>query len=105
MAISVDWPTKVITIPQDYLIPIIGTLYDLDTDQFRLDLKNLEDDSAEGMVWPDTHRHSTVVTVAGVTYARVIEIINGYRLSSWTASTPYAWRGRTITSSTWRTAF
>jgi len=58
MAISVDWPTKVITIPQDYLIPIIGTLYELDTDQFRLDLKNLEDDSAEGMVWPDTHRQA-----------------------------------------------
>lgn len=78
MAITVDWPSKVITIPQGDLTLIGGTLYELDTNAFRLALKDLEDDPAEGMVWPDTHRHNAEVTVAGTTFARVIEIINGY---------------------------
>lgn len=77
MALSVDWATKVITVPQSYCTHITGTLYELDTNQMRLDLKDLEDDVI-GIVFPDTHRHNTTVTVAGVTYARTIEIINGY---------------------------
>lgn len=77
MAISVNWPSKIITVPQADLTHVTGTLYELDTNVFRLALKDLED-SEEGQVWPDTHRHNTEVTVAGVTYARVIEIINGY---------------------------
>lgn len=80
MAISIDWGNKIINVPQSYLTLITGTLYELDTDQFRLDLKALEDDE-EGMPFPDTHRHNTEVTVVGVTYARVIEIINGYSVT------------------------
>ena len=77
MAVTINWVTQVITVPQADLIPVTGTLYELDTDWFRLSLKDLEDD-AEGMVFLDTHRHNTQVTVAGTTFARVIEIINGY---------------------------
>lgn len=77
MAISINWATKVIFIPQADLTPISGSLYALDTDIFRLALKDIED-SEEGQVFPDTHRHNTEVTVAGTTFARVIEIINGY---------------------------
>ena len=79
MPISITWGTKTINVPQSYLTNITGTLYELDTEQFRLDLKALEDDP-EGMPFPDTHRHNTEVTVAGVTYARFIEIINGYSI-------------------------
>jgi hypothetical protein len=80
MAISVDWGTKVITVPQADLTLITGTLYELDTDVFRLALKALEDDEY-GMAHPDTHVHNTEVTVAGVTYARFIEIVNGYSVT------------------------
>ena len=80
MPISIEWGTRVISIPQLYLEHDSGTLYKLDTEQFRLDLKSLEDDE-EGMPFPDTHRHNTEVTVAGVTYARTIEIINGYSIT------------------------
>jgi hypothetical protein len=79
MAISITWGTKTINVPQSYLTNISGTLYELDTEQFRLDLRGFEDDE-EGIPFPDTHRHSTEVTVAGITYARVIEIINGYEI-------------------------
>ena len=77
---SVDWPTGVISVPQSDLTLISGSLYELDTDAFRLELRSLEDDS-EGMPWPRTHRHNTEVTVAGTTFARTIEIINGYSVT------------------------
>lgn len=77
MPVTIDWDNQVIQVPKSYLTLISGTLYELDTDTFRLDLKDLED-SETGMPFPDTHLHNTEVTVAGVTYARTIEIINGY---------------------------
>lgn len=77
MAISIDWNTKIISVPQSDLTFISGTLYELDTDWFRLELKAIEA-STEGMPFDDTHRHSTAVSVAGTTFFRIIEIINGY---------------------------
>jgi hypothetical protein len=78
--ITIDWGTRVINVPRDYLTLVTGTLYELDTNTFRLDLKALEDDEA-GIAFPDTHNHNTAVTVAGTTYARFIEIINGYSIT------------------------
>jgi len=77
MALSIDWPTKVIYVPKSYLTLVSGSLYELDVNDFRLDLKNIED-SEEAMSFPDTHRHNTQVLLSGVTYARTLEIINGY---------------------------
>jgi len=75
----VDWPTKTIHVLQADLTPVSGTLYDLDTNWFRLQLRDLEDDP-DGMVYERTHFHNTENSVAGVTYARVVEIINGYKV-------------------------
>ena len=80
MAISVNWATKVISIPQADLTHVSGTIYELDTDWFRLQLKDLED-GEDGMPFPDTHVHNTEVTVAGITYARTVTIINGYTVT------------------------
>jgi hypothetical protein len=80
MPVTVNWGTKVINIPQSYLTPLGGSVYELDLDAFRLDLKDLEDD-AEGMPFADTHMHNTEVTFSGVTLARVILIINGYTVT------------------------
>lgn len=80
MAVSIDPATKVITVPQADLTLVSGTLYTYDTDAFRLELKDWED-SELGMPHPDTHSHNTEVTIAGVTYARFIEIINGYSVT------------------------
>jgi hypothetical protein len=82
MAPSIDWPTGVISIQQSdtsLLTLLSGTLYELDTDALRLALKDLED-SEEGMLWPDTHRHNTIVTISGIAYARTVEIINNYSI-------------------------
>lgn len=79
MALSVNWITRVITVPQADLTPLGGGVYELDIDAFRLELKDLED--GEGMPFPDTHRHNTTVTLGGVTLARTFEIINGYTVT------------------------
>lgn len=80
MAISITWGTKVINVPIDALEPVSTGIYKLSIDTFRLALKALEDDE-DGMAFPDTHRHSTEVELAGITLARVIEIINGYTVT------------------------
>jgi len=80
MAISIDWATQVITVPQVYLTPLGGSIYELNLNTFRLSLKDLEDDE-DGIIFPKTHNHNPPVTVSGVTVARVIEIINGYTVT------------------------
>lgn len=80
MSISINWKTKVIFIPQSFLTPLGGALYELDTDVFRRALKNLEDDEI-GMMYDDTHKHNTTVLLGGIEYARIVEIINGYTVT------------------------
>lgn len=80
MAISVNWATGVITVPQADLTFISGTLYEMDTDVFRLALKALEA-GVEGMPFADTHAHNTEVTVAGTTFARTVEILAPYSVT------------------------
>ncbi len=91
MTISINWSTKVISVPQADLTLVSGTLYELDVDAFRLALKNIED-GEEGMAFPDTHRHNTAVTLSGVTYARTFEVINGYTITFEDTGTPYTVR-------------
>ena len=80
MPVTIAWGTKVINVPQSYLTNLGGGVYELDVNQFRLDLKNLEDDEA-GMPFLRTHNHNTEVTLGGVTIARTFEIINGYTIT------------------------
>ena len=80
MPITITWSTHTINVPQDYLTPISGTLYELDVDAFRLALKDIED-SEEGMPHPTTHSHNTEVSLGGVTYARTVEILYPYTVT------------------------
>jgi len=80
MAISVNWITGEIFVPKaDTQLVSLGPpeVRQHDTDAFRLELKDLEDD-AEGRPWPRTHNHNLPVTIAGVTYARTFEVIPPY---------------------------
>jgi hypothetical protein len=79
VALSINPATKVITIPQADLIFVSGTLYELDTNAFRLDVLALI--ASEPYIWmPDAYSHNTEVTVAGTTFARTLEFINGYSI-------------------------
>lgn len=88
MAITIDWPTGIISVPQADITFISGTLYELDTDWFRLQLRALEA-SENGIPWPPTHTRKDSTAVAGTTIAQVVEIVNGYSVqftpdSQWT---------------------
>ena len=88
MALSVNWLTKVITVPQADLSFISTGLYGLNVETFRLALKDIED-SEDGMSFPDTHRRNAPVTLAGVTYAQTFEVINGYTITFQSTGTAY----------------
>jgi hypothetical protein len=78
VALSINWLTKVIFVPKADLTFISGVLYELDVDAFRLELKGIEA-TMIGMAFLDTHAQRTSeITLSGTTYARIIEIINGY---------------------------
>jgi hypothetical protein len=50
---------------------------ELDLNAFRLELKDLED-GLEGMPFLKTHNHNTEVTLSGLTYARIVEVLDPY---------------------------
>jgi hypothetical protein len=75
--ITINRLTQVILVPVSFLTLVSGSLYELDVDALRLALKDIED-SPEGMSYVDTHRHNGELVLSGVTYARSVEIINGY---------------------------
>lgn len=91
MAISIDWATRVIFVPQADLTLISAGLYELDVDDFRLALKDIED-SEEGIAFPATHQRNAPVTLSGTTYAQTFEIINGYTVEFESTGTPYTVR-------------
>lgn len=79
---SIDWGTQVISILQadTFMTEDATNEYTLDMNGLRLALKDQED-NVEGIPFLDTHSHNTEVTLSGVTYARTVEIINGYTCS------------------------
>lgn len=78
MAITIDYGnTNIINIPKADLTLVGGTLYELDTEWFRLALKDIEDSEA-GIAFPTTHIRNAPVTVAGTTLAQTLEILYPY---------------------------
>lgn len=81
MAISVDWPTKIISVPKlDTLLvvaPPPQEIRSLNMVTFHLALRALEA-GEEGIVYPRTHNYVGPISVGSVSLADVVEIINGY---------------------------
>jgi len=81
VAISIDWNTAAFSIPQADLTPVTGTLYELSTETvFRAGVNEIMA-SEEGIVFTDPLIHNTEVTVSGTTFARTIEVTNGYSVT------------------------
>ena len=81
MALAFNPVTKVITIHQSDLTLVTGTLYELDTEAVFRAQVNAWLASEYGMYSVDVIDHSSEYTVAGVTYARKIEVINGWSVT------------------------
>jgi hypothetical protein len=80
MTITIDETTQVITVEQSDLTSVSGTLYELDTNVYRLAVGALL--ASERYMWMEpAFNHNGEVTVAGTTFARIIEQTNGYSLT------------------------
>lgn len=80
MAYSLDPATREITVPKSDLVNISGTLFVLDTEVFRNNMNAII--ASEDYIWlPDYATRNAPVTVAGVTLAQTIELINGFNLT------------------------
>lgn len=79
---DIDFPTKVITVQKtDTFFTLVATdTYEMDTNDFRLAVLDRLDDS-DGIVFDDVFNHNTTVTLGGIDYARLIEVINGYTIT------------------------
>jgi len=79
MAISVDPLTDIIYIPKADLTLVQASpeVRELDLNAFHLWLLDWEDDE-NNIYRPKTHNHSTEVSLAGLTYARIIEVLSPY---------------------------
>lgn len=77
---SVNWVTKVITIPKSDLTLDSGTLYRLDTRDFHEEIRRLEYELTEGLWAEQVLEHIPGVTISGVPYAPFNIIINGYSI-------------------------
>lgn len=86
--ITVDWATRIITVPQSFLTFVGGVSYQLDTEAFKVAINDIEDNE-QGMVHPPILNHATSVLLDGIEYARVLEIINGYTITFEETGTPY----------------
>jgi hypothetical protein len=76
----VDWPTRILYIDQSELTEITaGELYGLDTTDLWTLIHDIQD-GEDGMANPDIMFHSLPYTLSGVSYARAVEIINGYQI-------------------------
>jgi len=82
MAYSINWATKVITIPKadTVLVSSSPDVRSLDISTLWATLISIED-SEEAISFPTIVRNTAPLTVAGLTLARVIEIINGYTIT------------------------
>jgi hypothetical protein len=89
MALSIDPASKVISIPQSDLNFVSGTLWELDSNAFRQLV--MTDLASQEHIWmEDAYLHNGEVTVAGETFARTLEFINGYIISLEDTGSPYS---------------
>jgi len=78
-SLIVKWNVLHIVVPVSYLTQLSEGSYELDTEVFRRDLRELEASPA-GMGYPATHNRNAEFTVAGTTLAQSLEIINGWMI-------------------------
>jgi hypothetical protein len=80
VAISINPLTYVIYVPKAdmTLTQSSPETRELNVNAFRLELKSLEDDPDYGVFLYKTHSHNTEVALAGLTYARTVEVLAPY---------------------------
>jgi len=83
MAVSIDWNTRVITVPKaDTVLVQAGPpeVREINMDNFRLSLHALQA-SEEGVPFPTIFEHTSPRTLGGIEFARELRIVNGYTVT------------------------
>ena len=83
MAITVDWSNKEILIDKASMTLVQTTpieVYDLDINAFFVTLAGLSDNE-DGMLYEIPYENIAPVTLSGVTYARIFQIVNDYTVT------------------------
>lgn len=80
MAYTVNWLTKVVTIPKSDLTLVQASpeIRELDVTAFWSEIHAIQ--AGDGLTYPAIMRSNAPVTLAGQTYVRSVEVINDYRI-------------------------
>jgi hypothetical protein len=78
--ITITWSQKIINVPKSYLTQTAINIYDMDLNQFKVDLGDIMD-SEYGIVNDTIFDNNSPVEIDGVVYARALKIINGYTVT------------------------
>lgn len=78
MAYTVNWTTKVISVPLGDLTLISGVNYSLDAGDFWLEMRRLEASPTDGLWAEQTLEFVNSQLLSGLTYSAIVKLINGY---------------------------
>lgn len=78
MAYSVNWLTKVVTIPLSDLMLVEGSNYVLNVDYAHDEIRRLEWEFSQGLWAEHAIEYINSYILSGLTYSPVIRMINGY---------------------------
>jgi hypothetical protein len=78
MAYSVNWATKVVTIPLADLTLVSGSNYSLDASDVWIELRRLEAAPGDGLWAEQIAEFVNTQTLSGLPYSAILKMINGY---------------------------
>ena len=78
MSYSVNWTTKVITVPLADLTLISGSNYSLDTGDFWIEMRRLEASAGDGLWAAQAVEYVNTQLLSGITYSAIVKLINSY---------------------------
>ena len=78
MSYSVNWTTKVITVPLADMTLVSGSNYTLDADDFWIEMRRLEASPSDGLWAEQVVEYVNTQILSGITYSAIVKVINGY---------------------------
>ena len=78
MSYTVNWTTKVISVPLADLTLISGVNYELDALDFWIEVRRLEASPADGLWAEQALEYVNTQLLSGITYVAIVKLINGY---------------------------
>lgn len=78
MSYTVNWNTKVISVPLADLTLVSGSNYTLSADDFWIEVRRLEADPTQGLYAIQALEHVDTQLLSGITYASIEKLVNGY---------------------------